>query len=184
MATAPEIVEIACEVKPDEATLVPERRQELTTEGGLDVVVNQEKVAQTIRSLTTAGIEISLFIDPDIRQIETAKLLGVKAVELQTARYSEVRTASDRQRRAGSSARSRRFRPRTGAARSHGARAELHECPTRDPVTGSGGVKHRPQHHRTGHSCRHGASGARDESCSSRRGRGVSPLIVFQTVMR
>src|SRR6266436_5918152 len=65
MAVADEIVGIACEVKPDEATLVPERRQELTTEGGLDVVANRQAVGEAIRRLTDLGIEVSAFIDPD-----------------------------------------------------------------------------------------------------------------------
>ena len=80
MATADAVVDIACEVKPDEATLVPERREELTTEGGLDVVAHEKTVAQAVKRLKAAGIEVALFIDPDVRQIETAKFLGVKAV--------------------------------------------------------------------------------------------------------
>ncbi len=98
MAAVDAITAIACEVKPDEATLVPERREELTTEGGLDVVTHQEVVGRAIQRLATAGIEVSLFIDPDPHQIATAKLLGAKAVEIQTARYSEARRESDRQR--------------------------------------------------------------------------------------
>jgi pyridoxine 5-phosphate synthase len=98
MATAEAIVDLACEVKPDEATLVPERREELTTEGGLDVVKHQKDVARAMERLKAAGIEVSLFIDPDDRQIEAAKLLGAKAVEIQTARYSEAKTAADRER--------------------------------------------------------------------------------------
>jgi pyridoxine 5-phosphate synthase len=98
MAATDAIVDIACAVKPDEATLVPERRQELTTEGGLDVVANQTAVSKAIERLSTAGIEVSLFIDPDARQIEMAKLLNAKAVEIQTARYSEAKTAVLRQR--------------------------------------------------------------------------------------
>src|SRR3954447_17994721 len=70
MAVAEEIVTFACEVKPDEATLVPERRQELTTEGGLDVVTNQDAVGKAMERLMPAGIIVSLFIDPDARQIE------------------------------------------------------------------------------------------------------------------
>ena len=95
MAAVDAIVAIACEVKPDEATLVPERRAELTTEGGLDVVTHQKAVAHAMERLRAAGIEVSLFLDPDQRQIETAKLLGARAVEIQTARYSEARTAAD-----------------------------------------------------------------------------------------
>jgi pyridoxine 5-phosphate synthase len=98
MSVADEIVRIACEVKPDEATLVPERRQELTTEGGLDVVTHQQAVGTAMQQLGKCGIEVSLFIDPDTRQIEMARVLGAKAVEIQTARYSEARTAADRKR--------------------------------------------------------------------------------------
>jgi pyridoxine 5-phosphate synthase len=98
MAAVPEIVQIACEVKPDEATLVPERRAELTTEGGLDVVAHQRTVAEAMKRLHDGGIAVSLFLDPDDRQIEIAKVLGAKAVEIQTARYSEARSDADRQR--------------------------------------------------------------------------------------
>src|SRR5438309_9094784 len=98
LSVADAIVHIACAVKPDESTLVPERRQELTTEGGLDVVANQAAVSKAIERLSAAGIEVSLFIDPDARQIEMAKLLNAKAVEIQTARYSEAKTPVLRQR--------------------------------------------------------------------------------------
>jgi pyridoxine 5-phosphate synthase len=97
MAAVTEIVALACEVKPDEATLVPERRQELTTEGGLDVVGNQKVVEAAMAQLRRAAIDVVLFVDPDERQIETAKLLGAKAVEIQTARYAEARTPRDRE---------------------------------------------------------------------------------------
>jgi pyridoxine 5-phosphate synthase len=96
MAATDSIVDIACAVKPDEATLVPERREELTTEGGLDIITHQKSVARAVQRLAAAGIAVSLFIDPDPLQIETAKLLGVHAVEIQTARYSEARTEADR----------------------------------------------------------------------------------------
>jgi pyridoxine 5-phosphate synthase len=98
LSVADAIVAIACEVKPDEATLVPERREELTTEGGLDVVAHQQAVGKAMQQLTQCGIEVSLFIDPDSRQIELAHILGAKAVEIQTARYSEARTPADRLR--------------------------------------------------------------------------------------
>jgi pyridoxine 5-phosphate synthase len=90
MAAVDAIADIACEVKPDEATLVPERRQELTTEGGLDVVANEQAVSRVTNRLRDAGIDVSLFIDPDRRQIEAAKRLGATAIEIQTARYSEA----------------------------------------------------------------------------------------------
>jgi pyridoxine 5-phosphate synthase len=93
MAAVEEIVGIACASKPDEATLVPERREEITTEGGLDVVKHRAAVNRAVQRLTEAGIEVSLFIDPDPLQIEAAKQLGARAVEIQTARYSEAKNA-------------------------------------------------------------------------------------------
>jgi pyridoxine 5-phosphate synthase len=96
MAPVAAIADMACAVKPDEATLVPERREELTTEGGLDVVAHQELVARVMDRLKAAGIEVSLFIDPDPRQIEIAKSLGARAVEIQTARYAEAHSAAER----------------------------------------------------------------------------------------
>jgi len=98
MAAVPAIADLACEVKPDEATLVPEKREELTTEGGLDVIGHEKAVERIVKQLHAAGIEVSLFLDPDARQIEIARVLHVKAVEIQTARYSEARTPADRQR--------------------------------------------------------------------------------------
>jgi pyridoxine 5-phosphate synthase len=94
MATAEEIVQIALKVKPDEATLVPEKRQELTTEGGLDVVANADAVRSAVERLKAAGIHVSLFIDPNIEQVDMAQALGADAIEFQTASYSEA--AGDR----------------------------------------------------------------------------------------
>lgn len=90
MATAEEIVQLALKVKPDEATLVPEKRQELTTEGGLDVIAHADPVRATVERLKAAGIQVSLFIDPDIEQVEMAKAVGADAIEFQTASYSEA----------------------------------------------------------------------------------------------
>ena len=97
MAAVDAIADIACEVRPDEATLVPEKRQEVTTEGGLDVLANEAAVAAVTKRLHDAGIPVSLFIDPDPTQIAAAKRLGAQAVEIQTARYSEARTDEARQ---------------------------------------------------------------------------------------
>ncbi|HZY88555.1 MAG TPA: pyridoxine 5'-phosphate synthase [Gemmataceae bacterium] len=98
MAAVEAIADVACEVKPDEATLVPERREELTTEGGLDVIAHEKAVQRVVERLRKCGVEVSLFLDPDARQIAIARQLGVQAVEIQTARYSEARTPADRQR--------------------------------------------------------------------------------------
>ena len=90
LAAYEEIVAIALAVKPDEATLVPEKRQELTTEGGLDVVATEPATRAAVDRLKAAGIHVSLFIDPDRAQVDQAKKLGADAVEFQTASYSEA----------------------------------------------------------------------------------------------
>jgi len=83
-----QVVDIACEVGPEQATLVPERREEVTTEGGLDAVGNRDAVGRVIDQLQRAGIVVSLFLDPDIDQIEAAANLGAEAVELHTGQYA------------------------------------------------------------------------------------------------
>ncbi|WP_417734504.1 pyridoxine 5'-phosphate synthase [Rosistilla oblonga] len=83
-----EIVDIACDVKPDWALLVPESREEVTTEGGLNVADDSSRAADAIKQLHDAGIAVSLFLDPDLRQIESAAALGVGAVELHTGPYA------------------------------------------------------------------------------------------------
>ena len=88
LATAPEVVELACRLRPYQATLVPERREEITTEGGLDLSRPHPKLRETIRQLDLAGIRVSLFVDPDSRALDAAKDLGVPAIELHTGRYS------------------------------------------------------------------------------------------------
>jgi pyridoxine 5-phosphate synthase len=89
MSVDPEIVDIACRVKPDQATLVPENRQEITTEGGLDVAGNFEKVRSVVDRLQKEDIEVSLFIDPEPAQVEASARAGVKMIEFHTGRYAE-----------------------------------------------------------------------------------------------
>jgi pyridoxine 5-phosphate synthase len=91
LSVAAEIVGIACQTKPEQATLVPERREEVTTEGGLDVITHRQTVARATERLKEAGISVSLFLDPDPRQIELAKQLGADAVELHTGQYALAR---------------------------------------------------------------------------------------------
>lgn len=90
MAAYEEIIAIALKVKPDEATLVPEKRQELTTEGGLDVIATEPATRAAVDRLKAAGIPVSLFIDPALPQVDMAKKLGADAIEFQTASYSEA----------------------------------------------------------------------------------------------
>jgi pyridoxine 5-phosphate synthase len=94
----PEMVAIACRVKPCQVTLVPERREEVTTEGGLDVVGHRAAVAEAVARLQAAGIAVSLFIDPAPRQIDAAVDLAVEAVELHTGCYANE-TGADREAR-------------------------------------------------------------------------------------
>ncbi len=93
LSVADEIVGIACDVKPDQATIVPERREEVTTEGGLDVVTHRAATSKAVERLKAAGIAVSLFLDPDPRQIELARQLNVDAVELHTGQYALARGA-------------------------------------------------------------------------------------------
>ena len=90
-ACVDEMLAIACDLKPHQVCLVPEKRTEVTTEGGLDVLGNQSKVGQAVAQLTEAGIFVSLFIDPADDQIEVSKQLAAGAVELHTGAYAEAR---------------------------------------------------------------------------------------------
>lgn len=88
MAIAEEVVAIACQIRPPQATLVPESRQEVTTEGGLDVAAQRERVAEIVGRLHDAGLAVSLFLDADERQIDAARDVGAEAVELHTGQYA------------------------------------------------------------------------------------------------
>jgi pyridoxine 5-phosphate synthase len=92
MSLNPEIVKIACEVIPDQATLVLEKRREVTTEGGLDVLAEKTRVTETIAKLHECGIRVSLFLDPEEPQIEAAAQCGSDAVELHTGKYADAAT--------------------------------------------------------------------------------------------
>lgn len=96
MAAAKEIIDIALDIKPDMITLVPEKRRELTTEGGLDVIANEKKLRKTIKKMSKAGIPVSIFIDPDAAQIEAALEIGATFVELHTGRYCDAENKDKR----------------------------------------------------------------------------------------
>jgi len=95
MALDPEIISIALDVKPDEACLVPERREERTTEGGLDCVANFDALAPVVARLNARGIRVSLFIAPDIAQVDAAKKLNAPCVELQAGTWCECETKTE-----------------------------------------------------------------------------------------
>jgi pyridoxine 5-phosphate synthase len=88
LAVNRDVVAIACDVRPNQATLVPERREEVTTEGGLDVSSARDRFAEVVKQLQGAGIRVSLFLDPDPKQIDLAASMGVAAVELHTGCYA------------------------------------------------------------------------------------------------
>jgi len=108
MSINEEIVRVAEQVKPDQATLVPEKRQEITTEGGLDVVSNFKRIKQVCARLEKNGIGMSLFIDPDKKQIDASAGLGVRMIELHTGRYADAK---------GSKAQDKYFKELAAAAR-------------------------------------------------------------------
>lgn len=95
MAPTQEMIKIALDVKPDTVTLVPERREELTTEGGLEVALNMESFKKYIRLFHDADITVSLFIDPDLDQVKAAHRVGADVIEISTARYSESKTVKE-----------------------------------------------------------------------------------------
>ncbi len=92
MANTPEMLSIAEKIQPYMVTLVPERRQELTTEGGLDVLLFKKPLQDAIQRLGKKGIRVSLFIDPDFRQVNASYEIGAKVVELHTGRYCDAKT--------------------------------------------------------------------------------------------
>ncbi|MBU3538015.1 pyridoxine 5'-phosphate synthase [Polynucleobacter sp. UK-Gri1-W3] len=93
-AVTPEMIDIACKVKPHDVCLVPEKREEVTTEGGLDVVGHFDAVKAATKKLIDAGIRVSLFIDPEEKQIQAAKEVGATVVELHTGRYADLSGAA------------------------------------------------------------------------------------------
>ncbi|NOX16683.1 MAG: pyridoxine 5'-phosphate synthase [Chlorobi bacterium] len=95
MAAVDEIIEIACDVQPELATLVPEKRQELTTEGGLNVLDNISRVKKTIEKLHGADIEVSLFVEPDIDQIDASKEIDADMIEIHTGVYANAPTDAE-----------------------------------------------------------------------------------------
>ncbi len=95
MAATEEMLGIASEIIPDLVTFVPEKRQEITTEGGLDVIGNQEKMAKAVNLMKEKGIVTSLFIDPDREQIEKSKEIGAQCIELHTGEYANAKTVHD-----------------------------------------------------------------------------------------
>jgi pyridoxine 5-phosphate synthase len=106
LSTAEDIIRICCQTRPELATLVPERREEVTTEGGLDVIANQQRLREVIPRLFDAGIEeVALFIDADSDQVEAAREVGANCIELHTGDFANARSLSEQEQLAGELAR-------------------------------------------------------------------------------
>ncbi|MGB0663899.1 MAG: pyridoxine 5'-phosphate synthase [Pontibacterium sp.] len=101
MAVTKEMVNFACEIQPAHACLVPEKREELTTEGGLDVIGQLDKVKRACQQLADAGVEVSLFIDPSIEQIDAAIECGAPVIELHTGAYADAESAQEQEEELG-----------------------------------------------------------------------------------
>jgi pyridoxine 5-phosphate synthase len=101
MAATAEMVQRAYEAKPDMATLVPERREELTTEGGLDLIGGRDQVRKVVKTLRDADIVTSIFVDPDVDQVRAAHRIEAQRIELHTGRYADAQSPTDRARELG-----------------------------------------------------------------------------------
>ncbi|MBI3009329.1 MAG: pyridoxine 5'-phosphate synthase [Candidatus Omnitrophica bacterium] len=95
MSISPEIAAVACSIKPEQSTIVPERRQEITTEGGLDVIKDEANISKVVKRLADSGVKVSLFIDPVKEQIETSKKIGAEFIELHTGSFANSKTESE-----------------------------------------------------------------------------------------
>ena len=146
MAATQEMTRIALTVKPDQVTLVPERREEVTTEGGLDAVLNSVQIRPMVKTLQEAGIEVSLFVDPELEQVKEAHKLDARAIEINTAAWSEAAGRAGSRGGAAQGDRRRAPRPQAGAPGPRRARPRL-------PQRGSDRGAHRD--HRAQHRPRH-----------------------------
>ncbi len=99
MAVTAEMVALAEKLRPDDACFVPERREELTTEGGLDVIAIKERVREAIEKLRAKGIQVNLFVDPDAKQIEASREIGAHGVEIHTGRYCDATVEREKEER-------------------------------------------------------------------------------------
>ena len=152
MAVTDEMLEIARAVRPPDCCLVPEKRQEITTEGGLDAASQAQRLKEATSILAGAGIRVSLFIDPDPHQIEAAVQIGAPVVELHTGAYAES-AGSHQAEELAATAHGRPARREPRARGACGARAELSQRAAGGGDPGDRGAQHRP--------CHRGARGVR-----------------------
>ncbi|PJD91525.1 MAG: pyridoxine 5'-phosphate synthase [Legionella sp.] len=97
MAITPFMLDFATQIRPEQICLVPEKREEITTEGGLDVIRHQQLVTDAVQQMHSIGSDVSLFIDPDMKQIDAAIATGARAIELHTGRYADATSVKEQQ---------------------------------------------------------------------------------------
>ena len=114
MAATKEMLGIASEIIPDQVTFVPEKREEITTEGGLDIIGNQGKLTEAVSLMKEKGIKTSMFIDPDRKQIKKSKEIGAQCVELHTGEYANAKTVQEADKHIAALADSARFAEEIG----------------------------------------------------------------------
>ena len=163
MAASDEIIVIALEVRPEMATLVPEKREELTTEGGLDVVANRERVQDAVRKLRDSGIFVSLFIDPDFDQVKESKKAGADAIEIHTGKYAAARTYEQSQKEYEKIFESCRLAHKLGLTVNAGHGLELSERPPDSEDKRDIRAEYRAQHNLARRAGGPGAGRKRDE---------------------
>ena len=96
MAATSEMIKIACLIKPEMATLVPEKREEITTEGGLNIAASKEKIMNAVKSINEAGVKVSVFIDPQPENVDLALETGADMIEIHTGQYANAKEISDK----------------------------------------------------------------------------------------
>lgn len=135
LGNTPEIVDIALRILPDEVCLVPEKREEVTTEGGLDVVVNKKELAPTVKRFHAAGVRVSLFIDPELEQVDAAAELAADIVELHTGKLANAFTVAiakqelERLRAAADAAAGAKLQVNAGHGINYNNMALIHKIP-------------------------------------------------------
>ncbi len=182
-AVTDEMIENALRIKPHDICLVPERREELTTEGGLDVVRYFDAVRGATERCTQAGIRVSLFIDPDEKQLDAAVKLGAPVVEIHTGKYADANSIPDREYELGRIQRAVAHGHRLGLQVNAGHGLNYHNVRPHRCHSPYQRTQHRPRHYRRVNIHRAGASGEKNEGTARRMIFGIgTDIVLFQRI--
>jgi len=168
MCMAEPIVKIAEEIKPDQVTLVPEKRAELTTEGGLDCVSHKKRLAEVVKRMHKKRILVSTFIAPDSEQIIASAHTGCDAIELHTGMYANAKGPGAIKKRLTDLMRGRDLAMENKLVVHAGARSDLPEYLKRGAHRGALRIQYRPQHSRPSRLCRDGPGNGRNDQTHSK----------------